>query len=102
MEEAWPSAIGWLVLLGLIGIVVHVFTVIWAYRVGKRKGQELVGLLMGIFLGLLGLIIIYLLPDESKPQPSQGVVQEIKCPNCSKMAPADGRFCPHCGKPLNE
>jgi hypothetical protein len=105
MEEVWPFAIGGAVLVGLIILVavgLQVLIVIWAYKVGKRKGQELVGLLLGIFLGWIGLIIVYVLPDESKPQPPQGVVQVIKCPNCAKMAPAEGRFCPYCGKLLNE
>jgi len=103
MEEVWPFAVGGAVLIGLIILVavgLQVLIVIWAYKVGKRKGQELVGLLLGIFLGWIGLIIVYVLPDESAKTPpvqTYGTGQTVKCPSCSRMAPAEGRFCPYCG-----
>jgi len=103
MHEVWPFAIGGAVLIGFITLVavgLHVLIVIWCYKVGKRKGQELAGLLLGIFLGWIGLIIVYVLPDESATNPPvqiYGTGQTVKCPSCSRMAPAEGRFCPYCG-----
>jgi hypothetical protein len=105
-QGIWPIAIGAALLIGfliLIGVAIHVGIVIWCYMVGKRKGQELVGLLLGIFLGWIGLIIIYVLPDQSKPSlpaTPYGSGQTVKCPHCSRQVPAEARFCPYCGNML--
>jgi len=94
--------ITWLIFLVLIGV--RVVMGIWSYKVGKRKGQELVGLLMGILLGLLGLILVYVLPDKSaKTPPAQTYGPgQTKCPHCSRTVPANSRFCPYCGRLLSE
>jgi len=90
-----------LIFLGIIGL--RILFAVLSYRIGKRKGQELAGLLLGIFLGWIGLIIVQVLPDESarmkqSTYSSQAGPGRALCRHCSREIRADARFCPYCGK----
>ena len=45
--------------------LVHVLFIVWATVVGSRKGRPFVGFLLGFFLSLLGVLIIYLISPKN-------------------------------------
>ncbi len=102
----------------VIGIGATVGFTVWAYSIGKKKGRPGLGVVLGLFLGWVGVLIMYLLPDESRTTAtpstgstyrkhyddtygavtSQGSRVEMRpCNHCSRYAPSDGRFCAYCG-----
>lgn len=108
---AFFSVLLWVLILA--AIAVRVAIIVWCYKVGKSKGQEVVSLILGIFLGWIGLVICYVLPEEKRPDYPQpptvppppptagqdtGAGKMMTCRNCARSIPATSRFCPHCGK----
>jgi hypothetical protein len=110
----------WIIFL-VVALALRVGLVVWAYKVGEKKGKGTTGLLLGLFLGWIGLIIIYALTADSAATPatpssppfssststinrgtsntysSTSTSRTIQCKHCSRKAPADARFCPYCG-----
>lgn len=105
----------------IIGMAFYVACVVWAYKIGKKKGRPGMGLLLGFLLGWIGVIIMYFaIKDESGALASSGSAatttdpscahtssyrstsskKTVTCKHCSRQAPADGRFCPYCGHQL--
>ncbi|MBN2378777.1 zinc ribbon domain-containing protein [candidate division WOR-3 bacterium] len=112
MEEYVPMVSGIFivyVIVILLAIGARVVFAVLSYKIGKSKGQETVGLLLGIFLGLIGLVIVAVLPDESAKTKHQYTSSSVPssesssgpgralCKYCSREIRADARFCPYCG-----
>ena len=53
--------------------------------IGARKGEPIVGFILGIFLGPIGLLIVAL---------SKGNRQD--CPFCRELIRPGATICPHC------
>lgn len=109
MLDVAPMATGVILLVIfsiLFGIGLRVLFAVLSYKIGKRKGQELTGLLLGIFLGWIGLIIVAVLPDESRPAYTSQSTSEVQgtrvCRHCSRQVADNARFCPYCGHSLGE
>jgi hypothetical protein len=49
---------------GILGLIVYVAIIAASFSIGSRKGRPVLGILLGIFLWLLGLIIIAVIPAK--------------------------------------
>lgn len=83
---------------------VSVGVTIGGYYIGKSKGKPVLGLLLSLFLGFIGLIIIALIPAEpgysgehNIPETPENVSTVYSCPYCSGYIPEGASFCPRCG-----
>lgn len=61
--------------------------VCWA--IGHNKGRDVFGLLLGLFFGPIGLIVILLASDPRE-----------KCPHCGGYVNKNVTCCCHCGREL--
>jgi hypothetical protein len=96
--------------LGIVGLLAGLVSyagIVWGgYLLGKRTDKGVVGLLLGLFLGGIGLLIMCFISggtgsSEEKPSPSGNLIPVRKCDSCSRGAPANSKFCPHCGEQLD-
>lgn len=72
-----------IIIIGLIALFYLVFP-IWGYREGsKRTIGATLGLLLGVFLGLIGIIIVYCTP-KVKEQPFPGFQSPSKADELQK------------------
>ena len=56
---------GVLIFIALIGILIQVWICVACANIAKRKGYDAaIGVLIGFFLGVIGIIILYLIPDK--------------------------------------
>jgi hypothetical protein len=44
-----------------LGGIIHLIAIIWATVVGSQKGHGFLGFILGLFLSLIGVLIIYLI-----------------------------------------
>jgi hypothetical protein len=96
--------------LGIIGLLAGLASyagIVWGgYLLGKRTERGVLGLLLGLFLGGIGLLIMCSISggtssSEEKSFSPRGLVPVLKCGSCSRGAPANAKFCPHCGERLD-
>jgi hypothetical protein len=73
------AAVSWLVLWGVSG---------WALGSHLRRQPEW-GMILGAFLGPVGLVMITMLTDKRR-----------RCKECRGVVFAGGKICPHCRSPL--
>jgi hypothetical protein len=86
------------------------------YAIGKSKGMGLAGLLLGVFLGCIGWLIIALIPGSASTAPvamrrrrlvpraapppppaaPAGGAGLVACPYCAEMIQPGARLCRHC------
>lgn len=71
----------------VVALIYFLFLFLSAY-VGSRRGRAGTGLVLGIFLGVLGLIIVLLLPTIRT------------CPQCNATVSVDAVLCPRCRSTL--
>jgi hypothetical protein len=46
----------------ILGLVVYIACIVGAASIGSRKGRPALGIVLGILLGLIGIIIIAVIP----------------------------------------
>ncbi len=80
----------WLILFVMIGI--RVLIGIWGHKIGKRKGLDIIGMVLGFLFGLIGLFILSVLPSR---------VETTICTHCQRKIPADANLCSYCGTPTD-
>ena len=66
--------------------------------IGATKGRSGAGLLLGLFLGPIGLIIIAVLPPNETALVRDGALK--LCPYCAEAVKLSASVCKHCGKEL--
>ena len=84
-------------------VLVVILLVAWlapifiAAQVTSNRGRGgVVGLLLGFFLGWIGVIIALLLSDESGGARSGASRTYRECPRCKEQMRRDAQVCPHC------
>jgi hypothetical protein len=77
-------------------VVVWLIFVVAGALFGSRKGRPLLGTLLGLFLGPVGVVIIYLVPptDVTRVRRPLGLI--TGCPWCGEPIRSDSRICAHC------
>ena len=66
--------------------VVVMLTITIGYFLGKHKGRETDGALLGLFLGMIGWVITLCLSDKRR-----------RCPQCQEVRLEGARVCRCCG-----
>ena len=85
----------WVVLL----IANFVFAMITMF-IASSKGHSIwLGLLSGFFLGIVGLIIVSMLPNN-QPQNLSPLTKTVQCPYCKEEIKYGATICKHCQSPL--
>jgi uncharacterized membrane protein YfcA len=65
------------------------------YLIGKWKGRGTLGLWLGLLLGVIGWIIVAVLPDSQRVTgPSR------RCPFCAEVVQPAAVVCKHCGRDI--
>ncbi len=90
MQQPKSPWLTWLIFLVMIGI--RILIGIWGRKIGKRKGLDSAGFLLGFFLGVIGLIILSVLPPR---------IETTICVHCQRQIPEDANLCPYCGTPTD-
>ncbi|TET21615.1 MAG: hypothetical protein E3J71_09100 [Candidatus Stahlbacteria bacterium] len=62
-RSASPRWLIWIILLAI-----NVLFAFWGYMVGRRKGHGALGAVLGLFLGVIGIIIIYAIRGRSQSE----------------------------------
>lgn len=81
-----------------VGVLVGalVFFAFLGALIGSSKGQAAAGFILGLFLGLIGIIIvIFLKPADDHAAKSSG---RVPCPHCSEQIMPAAVVCPHCNR----
>ena len=60
--------------------------------IAEKKGQRLVGFLLGLFFGPLGVVFSFFISD----------VRGQVCRACKKTSPQNASFCAHCGTSFSD
>ena len=63
------------------------------YLIGRGKGKGGLGFVLGLFLGIIGWIIIAVIPGESQVNFQ---IQKRRCRNCQRVIPPRAVGCPTC------
>ena len=79
----------------LVILVVIAFVILFkggiGYLIGTRKGKGGLGFVLGLFLGIIGWIIIAVIPGDS---PAMMPVR--RCRDCGRPIPRGQLACPRC------
>jgi hypothetical protein len=66
LVAAKGAAIGGLFFFLIYAVIIAAF-LYWGYKIATKKGYAVwIGLVLAFFLGLIGIIILYVLPDKSR------------------------------------
>lgn len=81
-------------LLALVLIFVYAFVCgMVAMGIGRNKGREKSGFWWGFLLGIVGIIIVAILPPLAEGQ-------RRPCPSCAELVLVDAKKCRFCGESL--
>ena len=76
-------------LVTLVGLAVAIAILYWGYRIAKKRGYPAwLGLVLAFFLGLIGILILYLLPAKTRAQPAPYAAGYAQYPPPPGPAPA--------------
>jgi len=102
----------------LIILLVIVFVVLFkggiGYLIGRNKGKGGLGFVLGLFLGIIGWIIIAVIPGEpapvnrvsrlrrpERPGPGRpGADDRVPCPHCAEMIRPAAHVCRFCNNKI--
>lgn|GEM_PF-3914653 len=73
------------------------------YRIGKPKGRESLGIVLGLLLGVFGWMILALLPSDENPAPNidQRRVLRRPCPYCAEDIKTGATVCHYCNREVD-
>jgi hypothetical protein len=98
----------------LVLVLIWIACGIVGWKLGESKGRPALGLVLGVVLGLIGLLVIALLPAATPryavdrlpsttprrawapPPPPQPPAQWVRCPSCGQTISAAVAVCGYC------
>lgn len=72
--------------MGVIFILIWIVCGIVSASIGAQKNMGCLGAFLGFVLGPFGLLIVVVMPDDSK----------VECPHCREKIHHQATICPHC------
>jgi len=85
----------------LVVLIIWLSSPVIGYLIGKSKGREGAGLLLGLLLGPLGWLLVAVGPNYRNKQVMNISEEKNNCPYCKELIIKGAIKCKHCGSMLN-
>lgn len=90
-----------LVGIGLLWVVAMLLVPMWiSVHLGNKKGQRVLGWVVGTFLGWIGTVIMLVIPASPEEQRKESLRTGFPCPFCQEPVRHGATVCPHCQRDL--
>ncbi|NMP20776.1 hypothetical protein [Sulfobacillus harzensis] len=86
-----------MIVIVLLLWVVAFFVAAW---IGYKKGRQPLGIVLGLFLGWVGVLIMALVGPTSEAARAEALRQGFPCPYCQEVVRHGATVCPHCQRDL--
>ena len=81
-------------------LVILVASSVAGYFLGRRKGQETAGLIMGMVLGPIGVLWVHKMQRDDPDAKRRLARRRPTCPSCGGTVGKKAKTCRHCGEAL--
>lgn len=98
MMNVLPTGFVGLVLLWILAMLL---VPLWiSVHLGNKKGQQVLGWVVGTFLGWIGVVIMLVISPSLDVQRQEALRTGFPCPFCQEPVRHGASVCPHCQRDL--